>query len=359
MTKWFSLLQRKAGRSRKECDKDSFSGKPNVNREYLKAFRTKSYVEICNKAQEQKSDSSMSSPLTSFMHLTECLLEPRQEIVTNMTRSMKMHHLLVDYFEATLEACRCCDTILEGVRQTRLASDRITTIVKQSKRVQFDGNQCIYTKLASFVLQDNPLSSVSFGDIHERYMLLLQRLNSKRGKTQRRLIIKRVCKKVGKTGLVILQSALVVASLVVAFHSIIGIVVAPCIMGSFFGFMRKRFKWVHKRQRSRNTSEGLYQQLDVAAKGVFILINDLDTMSRVVKRLDDEVEHWREVADICVKNGTSCRGEILEHVVREFHDHESSFVDMLEELEEHVYLCFLTINRSRRLVMEAITEEQH
>ncbi|KAJ1376118.1 hypothetical protein SESBI_50279 [Sesbania bispinosa] len=348
-------------RSRKDGDdKDnnsSFYGKPNVNGEYLKAFRTKSYVEICNKAQGQlRKTTRLSSPSSSFVYLTESLLEPQQEIITNITENLKVHHLLVEYFEASLEACRCCDTILECIRQTRLAYGRVTNVVKLSETDQSHHKAMINRELASFVLQNNPFSIISpfqFRDIHDRYLLLFNRLNSKRRKI-RRLTIKRVCKKVGAIGLVISQTALLVALLVLAFHSIIGLVAAPCVMSGLLGLMRKRFKLVHERHGVKS-SRRLYEQLDVAAKGVYILINDLDTMSRMVKRLDDEVEHWREVADICVKNG---KGEILREVVREFHDYESNFLDQLEELEEHIYLCFLTINRSRRLVMQEITEER-
>lgn len=367
----------KSGRSPKECEEESFCGEPNVNGEYMEAFRTKSYVDICNKAQGHMgktistralSNSTPSSSSSSLLHLTEYLLEPRQEIVAKMIESLKVHHLLVDYFEASLEACLCCDTILQGIRNTRLAYGRVSRAVKLSERVllidadydQFHTHKAIiYKELASFVLQDNPLSTISplkFRDIHDRYTLLLNGINSKKQRLRRRIKIKRFCYKVGVIGLVISQSALLVALLVLAFHSIIGVVAAPCIMGGLFGLTRKkRFKWVHERLNANSSSRRLYEQLDAAAKGVYILINDLDTMSRMVKRLDDEVEHWREVADICVKNG---KCEILRQVVREFSDYEPNFLDQLEELEEHIYLCFLTINRSRRRVLQEITEKQ-
>lgn len=120
------------------------------------------------------------------MHLTEYLLEPRQEVIANMTQSLKVHHLLVDYFEASLEACRCCDTILQGIHSTRLAYRRITRVVnKLSKTVHAidcGTDKCanelqtekdhIHRELASFALQNNPFSvvnTVEFHDIHDRY----------------------------------------------------------------------------------------------------------------------------------------------------------------------------------------------
>lgn len=184
-------------------------------------------------------------------------------------------------------------------------------------------------------------------------MELLHRLTSKRKKIQRKIALISVCKKVGGIALVTSHAAILIALLVVSFHSVVGLVAAPSIVGCFVGLFIKRIK---NRIKIRSNSERLCEQLDAAAKGVFILINDLDTMSRMVKRLNDEVEHRKMVADVCVKNNVGSKCEILKRVMSEYRDQESSFLDQLEELEEHVYLCFLTINKSRRLVMQQITE---
>ncbi|KAK7283748.1 hypothetical protein RIF29_13494 [Crotalaria pallida] len=372
-----NFISCKPGRSRKEREEDNLcTSSPNVNDEYLEAFRTKSYIEIYNKAQGQfgktisttrLSSSTSSSPLPFAMHLTEHLLEPRQEIITSMIQGLKLHHLLVDYFEASLEASLCCDKILEGIHSMRLANRRIARVVMLSKRVHDGTNNkndqtlkdSIYKELDSLALQHNPFSIIStmkFQDIHDRYIELLHRLKSKRRRTQRRLALKRFCKRVGGIALIISHVAILIALLVFCFHSIVGMVAAPTIVCGLVGLFMKRIKKRKHASFGTSSSERLSDQLDVAAKGVYILINDLDTMSRMVKRLHDEVEHRKAMADVCVKN---MKSEIWKQVMREFHEHESSFLDQLEELEEHVYLCFLTINRSRRLVMQEIMEKEH
>ncbi|KAI4316973.1 hypothetical protein L6164_024892 [Bauhinia variegata] len=365
---WLKLISpsRKpgGGTSRKDYDEDNFCSNPNVDEEYLKAFRTTSYIEICNKAQGQLGKTNIrrvSSSSSLFLHLTEHLLEPRQETITKLTESLSVHRLLVEYFEASLEACLYCDTILEGIYQMRLAYRKIKRVLKLSKMVldRTDTDQAICGDLASFTLQRNPLSIITpgqFRDIHDRYMVLLQRLKSKGSKIRQKLKFKRICKKVGRISLVISHSALVIALLVLAFHSVVGIVAAPAIVGCLLGLFRKRVKSVRGRgKQNTRASERLGEQLDFAAKGVYILINDFDTMSRMVRRLHDEVEHWKVVADMCVKNG---KCEILKQALREFDAQDSSFLDQLKELEQHIYLCFLTINRSRRLVIEEIMDKE-
>ncbi|XP_020206487.1 UPF0496 protein At1g20180 [Cajanus cajan] len=373
--RWLSSLRRTSGTSRKACEEDGLRNKRSVNEEYLEAFRTKSYIEICNKAQVRigktstktlsSSSSSSSSPssIPLCMQLTEYLLEPRQETITNITKRLKLHHLLVEYFEASLEACRCCDTILEAIHSMRFAYRRITRVVKLSKMVLDDANDqsnnnnnkdAMYRELASFALQNNPLSSVNtvqFRVIHDKYVELLHRLRSMRREIRRRLTMKRVFKNVAGVALVTSHSVVLVALLVFAFHSMVGLVAAPSILCSLVGLFLKK----DRENIGLRACERLCEQLDVAAKGVYILINDLDTMSRMVKRLHDEVEHRRVVAQVCVRNG---KCEILKQVMREFCDQESSFLELLDELEGHVYLCFLTTNRSRRLVMQEITEKK-
>ncbi|KAL0438383.1 UNVERIFIED_CONTAM: hypothetical protein Slati_2321300 [Sesamum latifolium] len=106
-------------------------------------------------------------------------------------------------------------------------------------------------------------------------------------------------------------------------------------------------------ESSRTWLDGLGAQLDLAARGVYILVNDFDTMSRLVQRLHDEMEHRKFVADICVRKG---KNEMLKEVVKEFQMHETWFMEQLEELEKQIYLCFLDINRSRRLVVEQMVK---
>lgn len=95
-------------------------------------------------------------------------------------------------------------------------------------------------------------------------------------------------------------------------------------------------------------------QLDVAAKGTYILSRDLDTISRLVARLNDELEHMRRMVKFLLKRGED-RLQASAQVARQLKK-DSSFSAQLDELEEHLYLCFMTINRARNLVIKEITD---
>ncbi|RVW20487.1 UPF0496 protein [Vitis vinifera] len=310
---------------------DSLCTKSNVNEEYMEAFRTKSYIEIHSKVQGQLMNElpSSSSSFPFYIHLSDYLLEPCQETLANMIQTLNLHHLLIDYFQASLEACKSCEILLLRIHQTRANYQIIKRVIKLTKRLD-DGEY--YTT--------------------EQYETIFRELANK--KTRRRAKFNRLCKRVAGFSLIISYSAVAVALVVLAIHSIVGIVIAPGLMGYFVGAVRNRYVFA-RRGLGTCFLERLGEQLDAAAKGIYILVNDFDTMSRLVSRLYDEVEHSKAIVDMCVRNGKS---EMLMEVVKEFHVHDSFFLEQLEELEDHIYLCLLTINKSRMLVIQEIRDSE-
>ncbi|KAK6939314.1 Protein of unknown function DUF677 [Dillenia turbinata] len=362
--------------AQEETQNNSLGSTSNVDEEYMEAFRTRSYSEIWSKVEDNIGRISIdrllsSSSLPIYMHLSQYLLEPQQETLDDMIETYNPHCLLIDYFKATSEACTTCEIILRSIHQARASHGRIKRVIKLAKRVQNeevdytnDQFHAIHGELASFAGISNPLSAIGtqqFDDIHQRYGFLLQRLTSKVKKIRRRAKLARFWHKALGLSLVVSYSVLVTAVLVFAAHSVVGIVAASGVVG--LGFCSKRINKVVLHCYQGLWRKGLIQrelgsQLDVAARGIYILIKDFDTMSRLVRRLQDEAEHYKSVAGICAVNGAST--QVLKEVVKEFNSYDTSFLEQLEELEEHIHLCFLTINRSRRLVLqEIVVPTQH
>ncbi|KAL6995895.1 hypothetical protein U1Q18_006029, partial [Sarracenia purpurea var. burkii] len=338
---------------------DCLVDKLNVNEEYTEALRTKSYKDMLTKVKghqlgRKRTDglSSSSSSLPLRLHLSD-YLEPRQEALTAMIESSNLHdNLLVDYFDASFEACNTCELLLGSVHQARANQLIIGRVIKLSKRS--NSRTAAFEELASFARLNNPLLIISpgrFRDIHDSHGLLLRKLTMKFKEVRRRAKFIRCCKKIAGFGLMVSYCAIIIALLVLAVHSMAGIFAAPWLLIPFsLGLVKKRIEWV-TREMKTSLLDRVGAELEVAARGVFTLINEFDTMSRLVRRLQDEIEHGKAIAEMCVRNGKS---QVLMEVVREFRIHEEGFLEQLEELEEHIYLCFLTINRSRTLVMQEI-----
>ncbi|KAK2416517.1 putative transmembrane protein [Trifolium repens] len=106
---------------------------------------------------------------------------------------------------------------------------------------------------------------------------------------------------------------------------------------------------LHSKRKLTNATA----QLDAAAKGTYILNKDLETTSRLVARLNDEMEHIKKMVKFWLErkeDKIQADGE-----VRVLKKNQCNFSDQLDELEEHLYLCFMTINRARDLVLNQIT----
>ncbi|KAJ4957294.1 hypothetical protein NE237_014077 [Protea cynaroides] len=353
------------GGSSSEQYRNNVPSKLNVNEEYKEAFRTKSYIEIWGKVQSQLRRTTKErlslSPFASYADLSDYLLEPRQEILIDMidNSNVHLHQLLVDYFECSLEASKICGLLLHSIDQTRFDYQRIHRIINPTKKVSDfssytdDQNRVIFRELNSFSKLDNPLccsSPLQFHLIHDRYELMLDQLLLAHKKIVRRAKFILLFKKAAGFSLGIACGALAVAVVYLMVHSIVGLAASPVVFTGCYATLKKKIKSAQMAFNSSRLAR-LGAQLDAAAKGVFILNRDLDTMSRLVMKLHDEIEHSKTIAKLCVKNR---KRQMLIEVLKEFKSNESCFLEQLGELEDHVCLCFLTINRARRLVIQEI-----
>nr|GEY77126.1 uncharacterized protein [Tanacetum cinerariifolium] len=330
----------------------SFIQETDVNEEYKKAFRTHSYTDICNKVQTHirfDSNASSSSIHDQYVHLCD-LLEPQGETITHLSKTFDVHHLLLNFFEAGLEVWKICEELLESVHQANANHHKIKQTIKLFER--FPCGIKIYEELDSYSSLVNPLSSfgpIKFPTLHGSHKLLLKKLTTKHTRNKRKQKLHKVFKKSGGCALVALYTILAIALLVLACHGLVVAAASPGFLACSFGFIKKRK--LTKKGVKTSELKRIGAQLDVAAKGVYTMIKDLDTMGWLVERLHDEVEFGKKMAHKCVVRRSP---DVLDEVMREFRVHETCFLEQLEELEDHIYLCLLNVNRSRRLLVDEI-----
>lgn len=348
---------RKQGRHREENVNGLRSKSIHANEEYLEAIRTNSFMEMYSKIQGQlgrKSLDKLSSPssLTHHLHLSD-IVEPSQEILTDIVEGSELHHFLSCFFQISFEACKICELMLKSIHQTRANYGAIGRVTKQLESgYTYDQCNTIYGKLAAFSSLTNPLSDINsaqFEELHDNLHLSLVIFTSHCRKIRRRRKFLRCCKRIAGGALIAVYSALMITLIALAIHSVVGLVAASGLIGASVASIAKKKKRTKQQGKTILPLERLESQLDTAAKGVYLLINDFDTMSRLVMRLNNEIQHSKFVADLCLRRRTN---EMLKEVTRELQINHTELMNQLEDLEEHVYLCILNINRSRRLVAE-------
>lgn len=209
--------------------------------------------------------------------------------------------------------------------------------------------------LTLFASLANPLTLVSriqFDGIYKKLVLLLDQLTSRQIRLKRRLKFIRLRKRATGGNFLSSSAILAIAFVVLAIHSLFGL---SCGRGAFMGCVEIARSMPDKKM-SKSSHKRLDLQYDLAAKGVYILTKDLETMWRLAIKIHNDVEHTKAVAEMCVRN-SQCQ-ELIKEAMGELNKRNNVFLEQLKEHEEHLYLCFLTINRSRRQVAEEIMASQ-
>lgn len=289
--------------------------------------------------------------LPSYRLFAENLLDPDQPTVTRILASAKHkpenHALLSDYFSETANAFNVCGSLLEDIDRLRTKYRSLKSALKSMENTNAScvGNSPITeARLAEFSKAFNPFltrtsSPHGVQSVQLACLKLLKRLEFSRDKAHLKLKRLNKIKRGSAITLVIVTVSLTVIIVTHALAALVatpGIIVATMELGSS-GKVAK-----------------LYAQLDVAAKGTYILNRDLDTVSRLVARLSDELEHMQASTKFWIKRGHK-RIQSVEEFGRQLKNNDVSFREQLDELEEHLYLCFMTINRARNLVVKEIS----
>lgn len=333
-----------------------------LREEYANAFRTESYNEFWARVLALSDDdppprdpagSTSAARLPSYRLFAEHLLEPDQPAVIRILDLARIRpaqkSLLAEYFSGTAKASLLCGALLKDLDRTRVQYRSLKSALRSLSDSQFGSlNQfpSILTRLTEFSNFENPLTSSSSSSTTTRILstqvgcsTLLSRLESSRNKAKATL---KTINKLLQGSATILIAVTASLTIIVMAHGLAMVVAAPAI-AAVASFEMASAKSLRK----------VLAQLDAAAKGTYILKRDMDTISRLVARINDELEHMRAMVRFWLDRGDD---KIQVGGKATLGENECNFGDQLDELEEHLYLCFMTINRSRNLVVKELLD---
>ncbi|XP_057463738.1 UPF0496 protein At3g49070 [Actinidia eriantha] len=342
-------------------DSSTHSTTVDVREEYANAFRTESYNEfwirvlVLNTPESLINMGSTSADrLPSYRLFAEHLLDPDQPTVTQvlaLARNRPENHtLLSDYFLETADASLLCSLLLKDIDHTRVKYRSLKTTIDALETAQLSPVNhlpVILTRLTEFSNSSNPFiytasSPHRYQAIQAGCTGLLKRLESSRDKARAKL--QRISK-IQRGSAVFLVAFAASLTAIITTHALALLVASPAlIVGSL--------ELASSRKLVRFSA-----QLNAAAKGTYILNRDLDTISRLVARVNDELEHMRAMVRFLLERGEE-RIQVSWEVARQLKKTNSSFSQQLDELEEHLYLCFMNINRARNLVVNEILDQR-
>lgn len=312
--------------------------------EYANAFRTESYIEFWTRAitlthgdaaaASVPIESTTAARLPSYRLFAQYLLDPDQPTVTQLLLASaltrpKTRSILAEYFSETANASFLCSLLLKDI-------NRIRAWYQSLKSSQESHGAAELLPVNRF-----PAMLARVRTIQTGCSDLLKRLELRRDRDRAKLqLVNRV--KCGSAALLIALTASV--AVIATTHALALLVAAP-------GLIAASLEVASTRKLAR-----LPALLDAAAKGTYIVNRDMDTISRLVTRLNNELEHTDAMVRFWLEHredNTQASGE----VARQLKKNDSNFSQQLDELEEHLYLCLMTINKGRRLVVKEILDQ--
>ncbi|KAL0365974.1 UNVERIFIED_CONTAM: hypothetical protein Sradi_3487500 [Sesamum radiatum] len=336
-----------------------------VNDEYLCAFRTKSYTDFLGKAQLLVNEPK-SSPAYSHCGLSEVLLDPAQETIASAldsaapsNKSSDLKSLLFNYFDVSAEASKFCSQLLRSLGQVQ-SDYRFIHQMLDSMDDYYSSNddqqfESIFSELRSRVVLKDPFSIImnkqDFSRIHEKHSSVLQHLKSKSKRVARKIKLIKYMNKASGVCVAAACGLLAAAAIALALHTLTVLLMGPALL-TLPPVKPFKKKFLDMGFLKYGFLSKIGNQLDAAAKGTYILNRDFDMMSRLVGRLQDEIDHNKEMIQFCLDRRED---RISFQVLKEMKKCEFGFMKQVEEVEEHVYLCLVTINRARALLMKEIS----
>ncbi|XP_027364698.1 UPF0496 protein At1g20180-like [Abrus precatorius] len=299
------LAKLRAGKTSQDVKEHRDSPKSiNFHEEYHRALRTKSYVDFFNKVQLLANQ-----PSINYNHnkLSKTLLEPCQETIpfivdsTTLSKTPELKNLMLSYFDISAEASQICSQLLKSINQVHSNYQFIQGALNIKDGDSLENFELIIFELNSFIHRNNPflnLQNHDFKLVNDKHSSLLHHLKSTRKKVGRKIQLIKYLKKASKICVTAACGIIPIISMIIATHTLTALIMGPAILTIPFKHLKRKLQ-SYNFPGSGSLSK-VYDQVDIAAKGTYILNRDFDTISRLVARLHDEIEHDRAMVQFCL-----------------------------------------------------------
>ncbi|CAK9313483.1 unnamed protein product [Citrullus colocynthis] len=324
----------------------------NVHEEYLRTLRTKSFSEFVTKAEfiaEESPPSTTSSAaadrcrkFSETILLQPVQLEPVPSILESSSLLMlpEDKDLFIDYLNVSAKASNLCTRLLANVKLTRSTSCCIQQSLDSiEKCFSLETIESIASDLLALGTPFSDLDKRDFALIYDDYTAISRRLNCTRKKVTRKI-----------------RSIKIIDGLTCGLNGITTRTLTDLVMvadpgPAVLGHRLKSFgrKLVRHQMLRNGGLEKVGEKLEAAAKGSYILKRELDTTSRLMVRLGDAIDHGK--AMLRLFGGRKEDKFAVALAMDEVKKSNLSIRKRVEDVEEHLYLCIVTINRSRASVI--------
>lgn len=328
----------------------------NLSNAYKSAVQTTSYGEIRSKLYPDNSDlheveSQHLDGQGEEEHILEEVLNPNRECVQEALHSAKnstLTHLISSYFEQSEHTSRFCLLLHRSLQRARSSyvplHNLIAVLPLDSDSEFLNQLQCdqAFKVFHDFDLLENPFPlpySENFSEMRDCFSQLKRQLDTSLLKSRSRIRHVRRATVGCAICLVGTVVGVTLTAVAIATHALVALIACP-VCSTFLPSNITKKELAHM------------ALLDAAAKNTYVLLNDLDTIDRLVARLHTEIEGDKLLIRLGLERGSDRHA--IQEVAKQLYKNHLTFLRQLSDLEEHLCLCFAAINRARALLLQEI-----
>ncbi|XP_059449110.1 UPF0496 protein At3g19330-like isoform X1 [Corylus avellana] len=343
------------GNSTQDTPRSSAQASPaaNLTREYTLTVQSNSYNEIWSRIHPTTTTTTVHNEETHQLLLAQ-VLHPNRECVEDALRHAKSNTLTAlvkAYFDHSENATHLCLLLHHSIYRARVIYNPLHALLdvlpldsdSQSHSSLLTQSQCnrAFDLFLQFDHLDNPFPSPeshNFNDMRCCFSQLKQQLDSRIRRSRSRI---RFLRRATASSAVCVVCTAVGTAVAVAAHTLVAFVA-----GTFCtAYLAPPHKFTRKEAAH-------LAQLDAALRGTYVLNNELDTIDRLVARLHNAVDNDKFLIRLGLERGRE-KHPIME-VIKQLGKNHLNFLQLLQDLEEHICLCFNTVNRARALLLQEV-----
>ncbi|XP_076886494.1 UPF0496 protein 1-like [Bidens hawaiensis] len=300
--------------------------------------------------------------LNSLRDVTGSLLDMNQQVV-NVILACKhdiwdndhLFSLVEDYFESTLHTLDFCTSLENCLKSARSGLSFLQIAINQ-----YDSGANHLNPINQFnefkALDLDSLFSdeffVSFQSVHEKQIEMLNKLQSQRGKVDRKLKATKTRRRLSNVIFVTTFSTVLICSVVAAAVSapplltaLAAAVAVPMgLMGKWISSLWKKYENEVKDER---------EVMSAMQIGSYIVIKDLDNIKALVDKLGADVEGVLPNADFAI-NEADVEAAGMDMVVDEMRKMVNVFGKTIDDLSDHSDKCVRDTRRARTMILQRI-----
>ncbi|XP_073125068.1 UPF0496 protein At4g34320-like isoform X1 [Henckelia pumila] len=300
----------------------------------------------------------------SLREVTECLLEMNQEVVKvildckkDIWNNQELFEIVEDYFENSLKTMDFYAVLEKCLK--RAQDNQLLLLVAIQQFHEEEGEDGVegkgkYAKtlkeLRAFREAGDPFTEEffqSFHAVHKQQMVMLERLQIKKGKLDKKLKSIQTWRKISSIIFATTFAAVLICSVVAA--AIAAPPVAAALAAATSIPIGSMGKWIDSLLKNfENAVKGQKEIINSMTVGTYVTIKDLDSIHVLIDKLELQIESLLENADFAIDE------EAVRFGVEEIKKKTDSFTKNAEELGMQADNFCRDIRKARTVILQRI-----